>query len=367
MFYQKSKRITIESISQIIEIKNLDQIDINIEIEALSDLSSCLENSLTFFSYNKISGDKFLSILKEKKPKFCVVSEIEKNMLPIETKAIIVEMPYIAFLSLYNEFYKPVKRITEIDGTAIISPSAIIKEGAKIGSGVIIKENVVIGENASISENCIIDENVVINFAEIGANCHIRTGAKIGQDGFGFLTEKVHGVNKPFRIKHFGGVVIGEDVSIGANTCLDRGTFDNTQIGSYSKIDNLVQIAHNVKIGSSTIVAGCTAIAGNVKIGNGVLIGGRACITGHVTIGDGSIVYGQTPVSKSFPANSKILSGWPAEDYKNWIKKVIFFNKLFDYSITIFEKIRHIKKKIRNISRKIKLIPNFPKKLLESL
>lgn len=354
-FYIKKKEITINEIFSFLKIKSSNLIKDEI-ITNINTLDRCEENDVTFLQINRISGNKYINILKNKKVKYCLVDEKNLHNIPSGISPIIVQNPYVSFLELYDFFYEPKKQSKFIDTSVVIDNSVFCANDVIIKKNTTILSNSYIGSNVQIGEGCIIESNVSLSNCIIGNNVRIGSGARIGQDGFGFLNEKIHNSDAIYKIKHFGGVEIGSDVSIGCNTCIDRGLMSNTKIGNFCKIDNLVQIAHNVEIGDKVLIAGCASIAGSTKIGNGVIVGGRASITGHITIGDKSIICGQTAVSKSFKAGSIILSGWPGEDYKSWIGKVIVFNKIIKTIKSFALSIRKIKIKLLKLKKKLLFI-----------
>lgn len=210
-----------------------------------------------------------------------------------------------------------------------IHPTAIIEEGVKLGEGVSIGAFSYIGANCEIGDNtviyplCYIGEkskigrNVLIyaqvtvyDNVEIGDNCIIHSGAVIGADGFGYVKDE----EKHLKIPHIGKVIIEADVEIGANTTIDRATMGETRIGKGTKIDNLVQIAHNVDIGDNSIIVAQVGVSGSVKIGKNVTLAGQAGIADHIEIGDNATIAAQAGVIKNVPANST-YSGYPARPH----------------------------------------------------
>jgi UDP-3-O-[3-hydroxymyristoyl] glucosamine N-acyltransferase len=242
--------------------------------------------------------------------------------------SIINSNPYFAYSTFLLNFYSDKKFNTnsikispraEIEKSATIGEGTEIKAGAYIGHDVKIGKDCFIGANASIGNGVQIGDNTVVNalaavsFCVIGSNVIIHSGAKIGQDGFGFA----HNNGKLQKILQLGIVEIHDDVEIGANSCIDRGSISNTVIGRQVKIDNMVQIGHNVTIGEGTVIAGCAGIAGSTKIGKFVQIGGGSSINGHIEIGDGAKIAGRSGVVKSVEP-MKSVGGLPALPIKDW-------------------------------------------------
>jgi len=227
---------------------------------------------------------------------------------------------------------------TEIHATAVIHESATIGKECKIGAGCYIGKDVVLGDAVVLYSNVtILDETkigngtiawsgtVIRERCEIGSNCIFHINVSIGADGFGYRpSDDGRGLVK---IPQIGNVVIGNNVEIGANSCVDRGKFSSTIIGDGCKIDNLVQIAHNCVMGRSCIMAGHSGLAGSVTLGDGVIIGGSASINDHVTIHSGAVVGGGSGVMKDVPAGKTVL-GYPAADAKDMLKQWVALRKL---------------------------------------
>jgi UDP-3-O-[3-hydroxymyristoyl] glucosamine N-acyltransferase len=231
--------------------------------------------------------------------------------------------------------------IVDIHPSAIIDPTAVIGNGSRIGAGSYIGPKVEIGENVTIYPNvtildaCTIGKNTVIwsgavvrERCHMGNDCIIHPNATIGADGFGFRPDPQRGLVK---IPQIGNVVLGNNVEIGANTCVDRGKFSSTILGDGCKIDNLIQIGHNSNLGRFCIMAGQSGLAGSVTLGNGVMIGGSASITDHVTIGDGAIIGGGSGVTKDVPAGVTLL-GYPAIEARDALRQWAILKRLVNES-----------------------------------
>jgi UDP-3-O-[3-hydroxymyristoyl] glucosamine N-acyltransferase len=215
---------------------------------------------------------------------------------------------------------------TALDPTARISQNVFIGENVKIGARVEIQPGCVILPNVEIAEDTVIFSNVTIYpFTTIGKNCRIHSGTVIGSDGFGYTFHQ----GKHEKIWHMGGVTIHDDVEIGSNCSVDKGTFSPTIIGSGTRIDNLVQIAHNCKIGRGCIICGQAGVAGSAVLEDYVVLGGRAAIGPDSLIGMGSQVAGGAKVNEGaiWPAGSK-LGGHPAKDLKEWMRGVAYLRNM---------------------------------------
>ncbi len=206
-----------------------------------------------------------------------------------------------------------------------ISPNAVIGEGTRIGDDCFIGPHCVIGKNATLGPGTqLVSQVFVWHGVKIGARCKIQPGAVIGARGFG----NVRGPGGWEEVPQLGSVTIGDDVEIGANSCIDRGTLDDTVIEDGVKIDNLVQIAHNVRIGRHTAIAACVGIAGSTTIGARCMLGGAVGISGHLVIGDDVIILAGGMVTKSLPAQGQYGSVLPAQPVGEWRRTVARLRRL---------------------------------------
>lgn len=217
-----------------------------------------------------------------------------------------------------------IERGARVAPGSAIGAGAVIAEGAVVGAGTAIGANSVVGRGSRLGERCTIHANVTIyDGVSIGDRVIIHSGAVIGADGFGYAASPAGAV----KIRHAGGVVLHDDVEIGANTAVDRGTIDDTIVGARTKIDNLCQIGHNVIIGHDCLVAGTAAVGGSVVIGNGVIIGGNVAIADHVTIGNGVRVAGRSGVTKDIP-DGETWAGFPARQYRHYVRSLYLGDRL---------------------------------------
>ena len=285
-----------------------------------------------------IGNKKYEKFWDTSKACAAVVNE-DISIEPGENRAFIkVKNADLAMSQVLELFAPPTPLFsTDIHPTAVIDSTAIIGNGTRIGAGCYIGPKVQLGENVTIYPNvtildeCTIGNNTVIwSGAVVRERCHMGNGciihpnATIGADGFGFRPDPERGLVK---IPQIGNVVLGNNVEIGANTCVDRGKFSSTVLGDGCKIDNLIQIGHNSKLGRFCIMAGQSGLAGSVTLGNGVLIGGSASITDHVTIGDGSIIGGGSGVTKDVPPGVTLL-GYPAIDARDTLRQWAILKRL---------------------------------------
>ena len=251
--------------------------------------------------------------------------------------ALVVPNPYLAFAQATAIYDASPVYTAGIAPTASVDPSADVHETAYIGPGAVIEAGVRIGPRVSIGASCFVGEGteigsgsrlypnvVVYHGCFIGSDCIVHSNTVIGGDGFGFAPHQKSWV----KIHQLGGVEIGDEVEIGACTCIDRGALGNTVIGRGVKIDNMVQIAHNVRIGDYSAMAACSAVAGSATIGKHCTIAGGAGIVGHITVTDGSHVTARTLVTKSIEEAGSYSSGTPFSDSRSWRRNAVRYGQL---------------------------------------
>jgi len=271
----------------------------------------------------------------------CGVLIISSKHLPLIDKArcsnfLISDHPHLTFAKAVNILH-PIKARHGVHPTAVVSPDATIDSTAWIGPYVVIEDQVSIGRDVQIGSHChigsmshIADETqlfprvTILHNVHIGSRCRILSGAVIGSDGFGLVQEQGAWTHVP----HLGRVIIGDDVDIGANTTVDRGTLADTQIMDGVKIDNLVQIAHNVVIGRHSAIAGCAGLAGSSVVGEYCLLAGGVGLAGHLQLADRVHVTGMSMVTKSIQQSGVYSSGTPLDDNKQWRRNAARFKTL---------------------------------------
>ena len=264
-----------------------------------------------------------------------------QQQLKEKIKATLIRVPdaYAAFATLLTKYQElKAQQLEGIQSPSFIAPSAkigtnhfiaafaYINEGATLGDHVKIFPNVVIGENVKIGNHVTIHPGVVV-YADcvIGNHVTIHSGSIIGSDGFGFAPKEDGSYQK---VPQLGNVVIEDDVEIGANTTIDRATIGSTYIRKGVKLDNQIQIAHNVEIGSNSVIAAQTGVSGSTKIGKNVMAGGQVGISGHIVIADGIKIAGKTGVTKSFLTANMTLTGYPAAEQKQSLRSQVYVKNL---------------------------------------
>jgi UDP-3-O-[3-hydroxymyristoyl] glucosamine N-acyltransferase len=262
---------------------------------------------------------------------------VEPEFPDIETATLRLKNPYHAFSRALGLFYQPPAYPAGIHDTAVIDPTAQIGEGAHIGAYVVIGPGVKLGPHATLLPHVVLYPGVktgarlfahahavIREHCELGDDVTLENGAIVGADGFGF-SKNEHGQWQ--KIPQSGPVRLGDRVDVQANACVDRATVGATEIGSGSKIDNLVQIGHGSRVGTDTLICAQTGLAGSSVIGNNVILAGQAGIAGHCTVGDGVILTAQSAVSHDIPPG-KMISGSPGFDNRIWLRAVTIFQRL---------------------------------------
>lgn len=318
------------------------------EVFRLSKIEDGIEGSLTF-----LSNPKYLNYIYATKASVTIVNDTFVPESPLTTTLIKVVDAYAAFSKLL-EFYNQVKlNKSGIEQPSFLSQSVKYGDNLYLGSFSYVGQNVVLGENVKIYPNCFIGDNVVIGdnvllfagakiYSEtvIGNNCTIHSGAIIGADGFGFAPNPDGTYTK---IPQIGNVIIEDNVDIGSCTTVDRATMGSTIIRKGVKLDNQIQIAHNVEVGENTVIAAQTGVAGSTKIGKNGMIGGQVGISGHLTIGNNVRIQAQSGVGRNIK-DDEILQGSPTFGYNDFSKSYVHFKNL----PKIVAEIEELKKQILN-------------------
>lgn len=329
VFYKHNGTKSIQEIAAIADAVLITEGKENEQIENICSIESAGSQDLCFF-YDKKNKDKAAHI----KAKACITTEELARFIPEGVIILTCSNPKLSFINLVSSFYAENRPAPQISPNATIAQSAKIGQNCSIAAGVVIEDDVVIGDNCiiepnavigrgcKIGNNCRIGNNASIAYCLMGNDCYIYTGARIGQDGFGFSV--VNGQHK--RIPQIGRVIIGNDVEIGANTCVDRGALDDTIIGDGCRVDNLVQIAHNDKIGKCCILVAQTGIAGSCTFGDYVVCGGQTGFADHLNIGSGAQVGAQSGVMRDIEPGA-IVMGTPTVPFKDFMRQVAFLQK----------------------------------------
>jgi UDP-3-O-[3-hydroxymyristoyl] glucosamine N-acyltransferase len=319
----------------------------NAEVFKLSKIEEGTIGSLTF-----LSNPKYQNFIYSTEASVTIVNRTFEPEQAISTTLIKVEDAYQAFSKLL-EYYNQVKLMKSgIEQPSVISENVTygtdlylgsfcyVGKNVKIGNNVKIYPNTFIGDNVVIGDNCVFFAGVrVYSETEIGNNCVIHSGTIVGSDGFGFAP---HEDGTYSKIPQIGNVILEDDVEVGSCTTIDRATMGSTIIRKGVKLDNQIQIAHNVEIGENTVIASQTGIAGSTKIGKNCMIGGQVGIVGHITIGNNVRIQAQSGIGKSI-GDGEVVQGTPAFNYGDFSKSYVHFRNL----PKIVSDIDDLKKKIK--------------------
>lgn len=344
-------QIPLQEIAELVGAKIIG--DENIFVNNVAKIEEAQTGEITFIylpAYEKyFSTTKASAVLV--KPGF---DKKRENITLLE-----VESPDKAFLKIIRKYFSPELKLEGIDSTAFVHPSVKLGKNIALGKNVVVSAGCVIGDNSKIFHNSVLYDNVEVGndcllFSNISVreNCKIgnrvilHSGVVIGSDGFGFSPDE-KGVYQ--KIPQIGNVIIEDDVEIGANVSIDRAALGSTIIKRGVKLDNLVQIAHNVVIGEDTVISSQTGISGSTKIGNNCIIAGQVGIVGHIEIGDKVVLMAQSGISKSITKPGYYF-GYPAKEIKTAKVLEAHIRNLPDYS----ERIKHLENEILKLEELIK-------------
>ncbi len=307
-----------------------DGADGNTQFTNVAPLGEAGASNISF-----LDNRKYIESFSQSQAGACIVHPALTSKAPKGMSLVLMDDPYRGYARVARAFYPIIQIVPEI------SDNASIHETAKIGEGCRIEPGAVIGVNASVGKNCWIGANTVIgqgvsvgessrigplvtlDFCVIGSQVIIHSGVRIGQDGFGFAM----GQEGHLKVPQLGRVVVENDVEIGANSTIDRGTGPDTVIGAGSKIDNLVQIGHNVRLGRCCIVVSQVGISGSTTVGDFAVLGGQVGLAGHLEIGPGAQVAAQSGVMRNVGPGEKI-GGSPAQPFREWMRGVAAIEKM---------------------------------------
>jgi len=292
----------------------------DLSISGVATLEHAARDDVTFFS-----GSRHASDLAKTRAAACFLSGDEIDRLPPGCIGLVTTAPAAAYAEAALRLYRPwrhgssdgdIHPSAELEDGVILAPGVLIGAHAAIGRGTRIGPGAIIGPGVCIGRDCQVGPRAVIGFALIGDRVQIYAGAVLGEPGFGAAPGRRGMVDLP----QLGRVIIQDGVTVGANSCVDRGAFEDTVVGENTKIDNLVQIAHNVVIGRNCVLAAHTGISGSCVIGDGVMFGGRAGVGDHIHIGDGARLAAGCGVLKDVPAG-ETWAGLPARPLANWLRE----------------------------------------------
>jgi len=335
-FFRRAVEPTLAEIVEWTGATPFGEVDLNIRIVDVAPLDRARPGDLVF-----LDNPKYADQLSRTRATACLVSERYADRAPAGVAALVTREPYracaLVTARLYPEAARPgswfdshgvspganVHPSARLESDVVVDPGAVIGPHVEIGAGAVIGPNAVIGPHVRVGRKSSIGAGASVCNALIGDRVIIHPGVRIGQDGFGFaMSPKGH-----LKAPQVGRVVIQDDVEIGANSAIDRGANRDTIIGEGTKIDNLVQIAHNVVIGRHCVIVSQVGISGSTEFGDFAVAGGQAGITGHLKIGMGAQIAAQSGVMADVPPGAK-MGGSPAKDARLWLKGVAALDRL---------------------------------------
>jgi UDP-3-O-[3-hydroxymyristoyl] glucosamine N-acyltransferase len=335
-FFPQPSPLTLAEIAALTDATLPEGVDPDRLISGIGPLDHATPADVTFFE-----GVRFAAALAATRAGACFCTERDLPSMPRDTAGLVVRSPQRAFATVGARLYPQAMRPLPVEGITGVSPAAhvsaaarlergvtveagaVVGAGAEIGEGTLIGAGTVIGPNVRIGRHAAIGPQVTVLHALIGNRVIIHGGARIGQDGFGF----VPGAAGHLKVPQIGRVVIQDDVEIGANAAIDRGSNRDTVIGEGTKIDNLVQIGHNCVIGRHCLIAGQAGISGSVTIGDFVMIGGSAGLRDNITIGNGAQIGARAAVGSDIPAGERWM-GMPAQPMAAWLRELKALKRL---------------------------------------
>lgn len=329
-FFRRAGPFTVSEIAEKTGAEPGPDVDPDQALNDVAPLGAATASDLSF-----LDNTKYLDELAASKAGVCIIRRKFAERAPAGMALLFSDTPYKAYALAAQAFYP----LGASDG--LIAPTAAIDPGAKVGEGTSVDPgaylgagveiglscrigaNAVVGPGVVIGDDCIIGANASISHAVIGDRVRLYPGVRIGQDGFGFAPDPQGHVKVP----QLGRVIIHDDVEIGANSCVDRGSGPDTVIGEGCWIDNLVQIGHNVQLGRGCIMVAQSGIAGSSKLGDFVVLGGQVAVSGHLTIGSGAQIAGQSGVVADVEPGA-VMGGTPAQPIRDWHRQSIMLAKM---------------------------------------
>jgi UDP-3-O-[3-hydroxymyristoyl] glucosamine N-acyltransferase len=283
-----------------------------------------------------LAAKRYARRMDESSPAAYLVSADLESLVPEGVPHVVVEATHPALRAVLNEFHPRVEWEAGIHPTAVIAPGVQLGEDVRIGPYVVLEEGVRIGDRTRIDAHCVLGENTVVgrgcrfyphvviyHDTEIGDEVVLHAGVRVGSDGFGYTFMDGHHAKMP----QIGRAIIESGVEVGANTCVDRGSLGDTRVGAGSKLDNLVQIGHNVRIGALSLLASMSGVAGSTRLGKGVFMGGQAGTAPHLEIADGAKVAVQGGVTRDIPPGVTV-SGYPARPHREQLRLEAHIHRL---------------------------------------
>ena len=329
-FFSRSGPFKLKHLAEIAEAELAAGADPEMEVTDVGPLDTAGSSELSF-----LDNKKYLLALKDSKAGVCILSPRHAKAAPEGMALLVSDKPYRGYARIATKFYPEPVHQAGIHESAVVDPQAkigegvavgpycVIDAGAEIGAGTRLGAQVHVGRNVRIGADCRISSQVTLAYCEIGERVTIHSGCRIGGRGFGFAMDAAGHEDVP----QLGRVLIAEDCELGANVTVDRGAAPDTVIGPGCKIDNLVQIGHNVQMGRGCVIVSQAGVAGSTKLGNFVTLAAQAGVAGHLTLGDGSILAAKSGLMSDM-APGETFGGLPAMPLKHYFKLVAMWKRM---------------------------------------
>ncbi|MGZ6144072.1 MAG: UDP-3-O-(3-hydroxymyristoyl)glucosamine N-acyltransferase [Myxococcales bacterium] len=326
-------------------------------VSGVAELAAAGPEQVAFYA-----NPRYRKQLEESRAAAVIVAEDEADHVPATAARLVSAQPYVAFAKASALFHRElavepgvqrfalVDDTAEVHPTAAISPGAYVGPGARVGAGTTLHAGARVLDNASIGEGCTLWSGAVVRErCVVGNRVVLQPNCVVGSDGFGFAFDLQGDGQGPIhrKVPQAGIVRIEDDVEVGACTCIDRATLGETVIGRGTKIDNLVQVAHNVKVGPLSLLVAQCGISGSTELGQGVVLAGQVGVVGHLKLGDGARVGAQSGVSRDL-ADGETVSGSPAIDHREWLRMVASLPKVAD----LLRQVRKLEKRVEELEKK---------------
>jgi UDP-3-O-[3-hydroxymyristoyl] glucosamine N-acyltransferase len=332
-FFERAAPVRLRALAEKVGAQLAQGVDPDTLIHDVKPLLDAGVGELSFFD-----NRKYLTQLQATRASACLVAPAFADRVPGGTSILLSGGPYRAFALALQHFYPdalspkaamaasgdpPIHPTARLEEDVRVEPGAVVGREAQIGRGTTVAAGAVIGYRVTVGRGCYIGPGASVTHALLGDRVLLHAGVRIGQDGFGFAM----GAGGHLRVPQVGRVIIQDDVEIGANSCVDRGALKDTIIGEGTKIDNLVQIGHNVVIGRRCVIVAQSAIAGSSTLEDFVVMGGQSGVAGHLTVGAGAQIAGVSHVTDNVPPRARMV-GTPAQPIRDWTRERVAVRRL---------------------------------------